>query len=94
MSRSFVTFLADAGLILTLLTLTAFSIINIAVIAERIIFFRRNGQGNDDGFLEKIRGHILAGKASEAALLCAQGATSLHNIVIRALEVFSAREGK
>ena len=94
MSRSFVTFLADAGLIITLVTLTAFSVINIAVIAERIIFFRRNGNGFDIGFLEKIREHVLSGKASEAAVLCAQGATSLHNIVLRALRVFTAREGK
>ena len=94
MSRSFVTFLADAGLIITLVTLTAFSVINIAVIAERIIFFRRNGNGGGISFLEKVREHVLAGKASEAAVLCAQGATSIHNIVLRALRIFTSREGK
>ena len=93
MSKTFVTFLADAGLVITLVTLTAFSVINIAVIAERIIFFRRNRETGVT-FMEKVRELILAGRASEAAVLCAQAATSVHNVVLRGLRVFTAREGK
>jgi biopolymer transport protein ExbB/TolQ len=94
MSKNFVSFLADAGLILTLLSLSVFSVINIAVIVERIIFFRRNSEGNDESFLEKVRDHVLAGHAAEAAVMCALGATSIHNIVLRALKVITAREGR
>lgn len=94
MSKQLVTILADVGLVITLLALVSFSVINIAIIIERIIFFRRNTADDSGLLLENVRDKVLAGRTADATTLCADGATSIKKILLKALKVFSSREGK
>ncbi|MGL4370725.1 MAG: MotA/TolQ/ExbB proton channel family protein [Spirochaetota bacterium] len=94
MSKTAVTILADIGLWTTVLTLIAFSILNIAVIIERLIFFRRNEPADAEGTLLIVRDKILAGKAGDAIEICRSGADSLSRITLKALCLLRAREGK
>jgi biopolymer transport protein ExbB/TolQ len=94
MSKQIVTLLADAGRVITIATLSAFSIINIAIIIERVIFFRRNSAEDRGLILETVRDKVLAGKVQDAIALCEHSTVSLTKIILKALRVFAGREGK
>lgn len=94
MSKQLVTILADVGLVITLLALASFSVINIAIIIERIIFFRRNTADDSGLLLENVRDKVLSGRTADAITLCGDGATSIKKVIGKALKVFSSREGK
>jgi biopolymer transport protein ExbB/TolQ len=94
MSKHAVEMIADAGLWITLITLMSFSVINIAVLVERIAFFQRNRTRALRELIRDVRQHLLSSRIDEALELVIDGRTSAVTIIRNAISHYKTRAGR
>ncbi|HEY1406654.1 MAG TPA: MotA/TolQ/ExbB proton channel family protein [Spirochaetota bacterium] len=94
MTKTTIEFIANFGLWLTIVTLLSFSVVNIAVIIERIVFFRRNKASSFHEILIAVRERILESRFSDVAEILRDRNFSAAHIVRSALTYIQTRNGK
>lgn len=93
MSKHTLEIIADIGLWITLITLFSFSVVNIGVIAERILFFRKNRGGKGSMALD-IRNAVAEGDFETAQKIISDKKTPESTIISKGLGFIQSRSGK
>jgi biopolymer transport protein ExbB/TolQ len=93
MSKNIVGIIADVGLWITIITLFSFSVANIAVILERVFYFRKN-RSTDDRIALKIRDCIHGAKFDEAEKILNSNTSSINVILSEGVSYIKGRAGK
>jgi biopolymer transport protein ExbB/TolQ len=93
MSKKVVELIADVGLWITIITLFSFSVANIAVIFERIFYFRKN-RSADDRIALRIRNCIHESRYDEAEQILKGNTSSVNVILSEGVSYIKGRSGK
>jgi biopolymer transport protein ExbB/TolQ len=91
MSKTTIELIADAGLLLTIITLFTFSVVNIAVIIERIIFFKNNRYRQTEDLVLKIRDLVIDSKFDDAVESCGNSKASFISVVREGIKAIRKR---
>ena len=67
--------------------LLVFSILSIAIIIEKIVYFKKKSRVTRDGFMKEIKGALHEGDISQAVTVCNRTDTPFANVVCAGLEV-------
>lgn len=94
MTKNTIELIANIGLWITIITLLSFSIVNIAIFIERLVFFRRNRSSSFNELLLAIRERILESRFSDAIEIIRDRNFSAAYIIRSALDFMQAYKGK
>lgn len=94
MTKTTIDLIANIGLWITIVMLLTFSVVNIGVIIERIIFFRRNKADSFNDLLLAIRERMLESKFSDTVEIMRGRNYSAAYIIQSSLGYIQTRAGK
>jgi biopolymer transport protein ExbB/TolQ len=91
MSKTTIEFIADAGRWITIITLFSFSVVNIAVIIERIVFYRNNAYRNAGDLVLKVRDYVIDSKFDAAIEACGNSRMSIISVIREGINAIKKR---
>jgi biopolymer transport protein ExbB/TolQ len=94
MTKDSIGLIADIGLWITIATLLIFSIVNIAVIIERIVFFRGNRSGAFHTMILSLRERIIDARFNDAIEILRDRFFSAAEIMRAGITYLSARPSR